>query len=238
VTGPRSKHPTRFLERGALAIWIVVLAATQGTAAGDPVSELLRSVTTFGALSEFTGTPVTRCLPSSYDAMLCEWQLGNRHAGWDPLARVLDSGDRVSLICELPNDGSVRAYDSCTAQPMRSNRNRWPRISSRRRESPRERKARRVALRERNRSSAQRQIDSALTLVGLSRLIGALPNECVSEMAGTQVCLWRGTARTPGHGTLAAAIGASMHKKVRMRCTLPTDGGPRGRASCRVDIGA
>ena len=68
--------------------------------------------------------------------------------------------------------------------------------------------------------------------------MGAVPNECSPQSGGLQVCLWRASARTYGHGTLAMSIGAPKTKRVRMHCRLPTDGGHRAPDSCSVEIGS
>jgi hypothetical protein len=94
--------------------------------------------------------------------------------------------------------------------------------------------------RERVKREAHARIAAARTLVALSRLVGAAPDQCVPSPLdpGRQVCLWRATSQTQGHGTLAVSVLAPLQKKVRMSCELPLDGGPRDADSCFVEEGA
>ena len=75
------------------------------------------------------------------------------------------------------------------------------------------------------------------TLVELSRLLGAAPNQCQSGSAGQQTCLWRTTSQTFGHGTLVVWIGATQRQKIRFHCILPTDGSERAPGSCSAHLG-
>jgi hypothetical protein len=187
-------------------------------------------------LTRFAGRAPSVCVLSTATTELCEWQLGNRHAGWAPLAAAIDTTDQVNLICELPSDGGPRASRSRIAYPRRSNRGRFPipTASSTRRgqrsESPTE-------ARERYRRQTNRALEAARTLLELVHLVGAAPNECSRQSSALQVCLWRATNRTYGHGTLAMSIGAPKGKRVRMQCQLPTDGSDRAPDSCRVEVG-
>lgn len=72
----------------------------------------------------------------------------------------------------------------------------------------------------------------------LSALVGDAPDYCQSEIGEQVHCLWRTTAATYGHGTLAMTIGAPFRKKVRLSCRLPVQGSPRGAKSCVVTIGS
>ena len=70
-------------------------------------------------------------------------------------------------------------------------------------------------------------------------LARALPDDCASsESPELLTCTWRTTARTFGHGTLAAWISADRNKKIRLHCAFPTDGAARAPESCRAEIGA
>jgi hypothetical protein len=188
-------------------------------------------------LTRFAGRAPSVCVVSTATTELCEWQLGNRHAGWAPLAAAIDTTDQVSLICGLPSDGSPRAAGSCNVYPRRSNRGRFPIPTAsstgraRGKESP-------AQARERYRRQTKQALATARTLPELVHLMGALPNECSPQSSELQVCLWRASARTYGHGTLVMSIGASKHKRVRMRCRLPTDGSDRAPDSCSVEVGA
>jgi hypothetical protein len=96
----------------------------------------------------------------------------------------------------------------------------------------------REVVRSRYQDEADRAIAEAVTLVDLSRLVGAAPDECTAASGGLRFCLWRTTNRTFGHGTLAMWIGASKGKKIRLRCLLPDDGSPRRPGSCSAEVGA
>jgi hypothetical protein len=227
--------------------WLVVLC-TAGLACstlppppteqgGTRVDRILEQQGNKDALTRFTGRPPFICVMSSGTTELCQWQLGNRDAGWAPLAATIDTGDQANLICELPNDGSPRAAGSCSVHARRSNRGQFPipSASSVRSRRPKERPA---EARERYKRLTNQSLAQAHTLPELARLIGAVPNECSPQASESQVCLWRATATTYGHGTLAMSIDAPKSKRLRMRCQLPTDGSERTPDSCSVQIGA
>jgi hypothetical protein len=212
-----------------------LLAVAVGASA-ESVDELLASASTAVEVEAFAGVPVTRCVAAPSAMSLCEWQLGNRAAGWKAVTMAIDTDDRVALLCLLPDDGSARTPGSCTAAPMVSNRSRWG-VTSRARRKGAKLPKEQFASPASKRVAAQREIDAARTLIEISRMLGATPVGCTPGLPGSQVCLWKGTARVHGHGTLAASIGTSMSKKVIMRCSLPLDGSPRNPGSCRVQIG-
>jgi hypothetical protein len=189
------------------------------------------------AISGFVGAPPAACIASSPRTELCQWSLGARELGWASLARAIGTRDRINLLCELPTDGRRRTADACSAYPQRSNRVAWslPAASGHKGSRPVES---REVVRSRYREEADRAIAAALTLVDLSRLMGAAPDECTAASGGLRFCLWRTTNRTFGHGTLAMWIGASKNKKIRLRCMLPDDGSPRGPGSCSAEVGA
>jgi hypothetical protein len=226
--------------------WLVVLC-TAGLACtklppqsteqgGTRVDRILEQKEDKDALTGFTGRPPSICVVSTGTTELCEWRLGNRYAGWAPLAAAIETGDQVNLICKLPSDGSPRAGGSCSVHPRRSNRGQFriPNPSSARKRRPKEHTA---AVRARYRKETNEALAQARTLPELARLIGAVPNECSPQSSGLQVCLWLATNRTYGHGTLAMSIGAPKRKRVQMRCQLPTDGSERAPNSCRVEVG-
>ena len=156
-------------------------------------------------ITGFVGAPPSVCLATSPWAELCEWKMGRREPGYTAIARAIRSDDYINLLCELPTDGSPRASDACSAYPQRSNRMSWslPARSGRKGSRPVES---REVLRSRYQSEADEAIAGAVTLVDLSRLMGAAPSECTAVSAGTRFCLWRTTSRTFGHGTLAMWI--------------------------------
>jgi hypothetical protein len=207
---------------------------TQGGA--KRVDEVLAEQAYKDDLRRFAGRPPSNCVISTQTTELCEWQLGNRHAGWASLAEAIDTDDQVNLICDLPRDGGPRARGSCTAHPRRSNRGQFPIPASSgvkrstAEESPSQARARYRRL-------TNQALARARTLPQLARLMGAIPNECLPNPGDSQVCLWRTTNRTYGHGTLAMSIGAPKRKRVRMQCRLPTDGSERAPDSCFVEVG-
>jgi hypothetical protein len=219
-----------------LIAFSAALFAVAVGASAESVDELLAGASTAVEVEAFAGVPVARCVAAPGAMSLCEWQLGNRAAGWKALAMAIDTDDRVALMCLVPDDGSARTPGSCTAAPMVSNRSRWGVTSRARRKGTKPSKKQRTSQASK-RVAAQGEIDAARTLVEISRMMGTTPVGCTPGLPGSQVCLWKGTARVPGHGTLAASIGASMSKKVIMRCSLPLDDSPRNPGSCQVQIG-
>jgi hypothetical protein len=187
-------------------------------------------------ITGFVGAPPAICLASSPRTELCEWKMGRRERGYAAVARAIASSDYINLLCELPTDGRPRENDACGAYPQRSNRRSWsiPTRSARKGSGP---VTSREVLRSRYQSQADEAIAGAVTLVDLSRLMGAAPSECTAASAGTRFCFWRTTARTYGHGTLAMWIRASTGKKIRFRCVLPDDGSPRQPESCSAEVG-
>jgi hypothetical protein len=200
------------------------------------VNFLLAGYPTKRALSDFVGSAPALCIQSSATEELCEWQAGDRLPGWGPLAAAIDTGDRVNLICNLPLSGAPRARDACSVHPRRSNRYSWKVPSS----APRrdETSGDPAETRRLHRELANRWMSEADTLVRLSRLMGAIPDECRPGSPGEQVCLWRTTSHTFGHGTLLVWIGAPKRKKIRLQCVLPSDGSPRQPDSCIAQVGA
>jgi hypothetical protein len=84
---------------------------------------------------------------------------------------------------------------------------------------------------------AKQILAGARSAFELSVLVGDAPDACSSREGGFQ-CLWRASASTYGHGTLAMTIQAPFGKKVRLRCHLPPAGLPRAEDSCTVEIGS
>lgn len=225
---------TRSLLRIVLSAPLLAVAVA---ASAESVDELLAGRSTAVEIEAFAGVPVTRCVAAPGAMSLCEWQLGNRAAGWKALAMAIDTDDRVALLCLVSEDGSPRTPGSCTAASMRSNRSRWGVTSPARRKGakpPKQQHASPASIR----AAARAEIDAARTLVEISRMLGATPVDCGPGLPGSQVCLWKGSARMHGHAVLAASIGASMSKKVTLRCSLPLDGSPRSPGSCQVRIGS
>lgn len=225
------------------------LAAQGDGDAQTRLARLLADYRTRDQLAQFVGAAPGSCVACSRASELCEWRAGPDQPGFRPLAGLLErsgGGDSVSLLCELPRSGSARSRDSCSVHPRRSDRDRWDvptgSMSSTRatRTWDRMKPTDLRAARERVASEANARIAAARTLVALSRLVGAAPDQCVPSPLdpGRQVCLWRATSQTQGHGTLAVSVLAPLQKKVRMSCELPLDGGPRDADSCFVEEGA
>jgi hypothetical protein len=190
------------------------------------------------ALNDFVGAPPVRCLRSSATEEVCQWQASNHAPGWVTLAASIGTGDRVNLICGLPLSGAPRASDSCSVHPQRSNRYSWqvpPAAPTKGADGEQQTAA---EVRRRHRELANRWMSEADTLVSLSRLMGAIPDECRASSPGSQTCLWRTTSHTFGQGTLVVWIGAAKRKKIRLQCVLPTDGTPRQPNSCFAEVGA
>jgi hypothetical protein len=188
-------------------------------------------------LSAFVGDPPAICLKSSPTTWLCQWRAGRRQPGWDSLAAAIRTNDYINLLCELPLDGSARAADSCTAHPRRSNRFSWE-YPKKKGKGARIKPEEIARMREQNRKIADQAIANATTLVELSRLMGTTPDWCSPRAEEQQLCLWRTTNQTFGHGTLAMWIGESKRKKILFQCALPTNGTKRAPGSCTADVGA
>jgi hypothetical protein len=197
------------------------------------VDRLLEGVRDRQGISSWVGDAIVQCLPALPTTDLCEWEVGGRSQGWQALSDAIDSDDRIMLICEFAADGSGREPGSCSAHPRRSNRTYFRNLS------PPVKGHRRTVKnkRDENAKLAGEWIRSARSLADLSRLLGELPSECTDMPDGTRSCLWRTTARTYGHGTVAAWIDASKTKKIRFWCTLPKDGQPRADGSCSAEVG-
>jgi hypothetical protein len=218
---------------GALALILSTASADAEPGAGD----LLDAQRTRAALESFIGRPPAHCIASGAGLDLCEWRLGNRDPAWASLAAAIDTAYRLNVLCEIPSDGSARAQGSCSVHPRRSERSGWavPNLHPNRRgEST---VSERRAARERLALRAEAALAKAETLIEISRLVGAAPDQCRSQGPGTRTCLWRATSQTQGHAILAAGIAAPKRKKVRLECRLPADGSARRADSCKVEIG-
>jgi hypothetical protein len=224
---------------GCLALCFVAAGPAEATidqTDSQRIRGVLGNVRTQEQLVMFAGKAPESCVSSRTGFELCEWWLAKADVGWKPLAEALETRYRISLICELPIDGSARGDFSCGAYPQVSNRDSW-KVSTT--ERGRRRKASDITReRDHNLHRALEQLSSARSLAALSSLVGAIPDECSVVGNGLRLCLWRTTSRTWGHGTLATTIGASYGKKVRMDCYLPEDGRPREPDTCHVEVGA
>ncbi len=201
------------------------------------VEQVLYAYSDADELSDFVGLPPLRCIQNSAETRLCEWQAGTRDAGWKPMAQAISTSDRVNLICELYLSGAPREPNSCTVHPRRSNRASWDR-AARRTGRGAQTASERAKVEAGNRRTTDQWMTQADTMLLMSRLMGALPNECTAHSESEQVCTWRTTSQTFGHGTLAVWIDVSKSKKIRLHCILPADGSPRTPGSCQAEVGA
>jgi hypothetical protein len=210
-------------------------AATDARARG---ADALAAQATRAELDAFLGQPPALCVASDAGLELCEWRLSSRDPAWTSLAASIGTDSRVNVLCEIPGGGAARAPGSCSVHPRRSARRGWEIPNLVVRKGSNQSRADRRAARERLVRRAEAMLAEAETLVELSRLVGAAPDQCRGLESGTRSCLWRATSRTEGHGMLAASILAPQRKKVRLECRLPAGGAPRGAGSCKVEIGA
>jgi len=218
---------------GALVAMLSIAPPGAAARDGDP----LAAQRTRGDLMVALGRPADRCISTTAGLELCEWSLGNRDAAWKALARSIDTRARVNVLCELPDDGGARAPGSCSVYPRESDAATWalPNLHPTRRGDSSV--AARRAARESVAQRAEATLAQARTLLELSHLVGAAPDECRPVGPGLRSCLWRATSRTLGHGMLAATIEAPQRKKLRLECLLPADGTARPPGSCKVEIG-
>ena len=189
-------------------------------------------------LGRFVGHLDAGCVQNSQTTELCQWQAGKRNPGWRSMALAIETKNRVNLICELPTSGAPRSAGSCTIHPVRSNRNAWETGSRGGAKAAGLKVREKAKARAKNRVTADRWIAEARTMLELSRLLGAIPDECTSRSENEQYCLWRTTKYTFGHGTLAAWIEVRKSKKIWLRCPFPKDGGRRPFESCHAQVGS
>ena len=96
------------------------------------------------------------------------------------------------------------------------------------RDMVREREQRREAAR----AKAELALAKADTLLGLTRLVGIVPDRCLELDPETRVCSWEITNKMPGYRALAAIAGTT--KRVFLVCELPFDNSERPKNSCSV----
>ena len=206
------------------------------SAASDPAGAetALARFGTEGAISAFLG-PRPSCVSASSTTRLCEWLLSARDPGFRAVAAGIGTGDRVGVLCELPAARVEREVGSCTGHPRRSNRSAYN-VSRLNLKTAAARRRREHKL-EVHRELASGELAAAGTLLSISRLLGCAPAQCDKIDAESQLCTWRLSKHTYGHGTVAASIRAEMSKQVRLRCHLPLDGSLRTEDSCSAQIG-
>lgn len=200
------------------------------------VREVLEPHGTESEIISFSGSLPRRCIKVSGGTRICVIPLNNRNSGWSPLAAELDTGDRLNLLCEFYEDDRERAPDSCSVHAQRSNRRYYSKKIPKNRGNKRVQKRVILEAKSHLKKQANELIDGARTALELSNLMGDAPYDC-HPSAESYVCSWLGSNATYGHGTLAMSIGVPFRKKVRLLCTLPSDGSPRAPDSCTVSIG-
>lgn len=237
------------LHRAAVAAAVIVGIATGGVPrarAGGAVAPagsapaLLRPYETEAELSAYIGRRPLLCAQTSDSHRICTWTASKRQPAWSELAPTVPTEDRVNLVCELPTGDGPRKPGSCSVHPRRSNRGAWRDAQLSDEERARQADAQASGGEggeEQKRAAARSVVDAARTALELSRMVGQGPERCELDRT-TRSCLWRTTAKTQGHGTLAMAIGAPFHKKIRMECWLPAEGGPRRLETCKIEVGS
>src|SRR6266850_4295825 len=76
------------------------------------------------------------------------------------------------------------------------------------------------------------EFENSRTKGELTRFIGIYASQCIPARPGFQLCKWDVDDRYQSWETLARAIGTK--RRVTVICELPSDGGPRGAASCGI----
>jgi hypothetical protein len=177
------------------------------------------------------GADPTSCWTAAPARQVCTWWLNARHAGWELLAPTVPTKAPVALVCELPIDGTPRAADACSVHrrefvPLEDELARYGAgdVAARARAS--------ADSRDERRPEARAVLDAQRTLAALSRLVGSGPDRCEADTPSQQLCTWNVGNRFEGYELLAAAAGTG--RRVRLVCTLPTDGSDRAPDSCRT----
>jgi hypothetical protein len=187
-------------------------------------------------LSIFVGAEPSWCTAVFEGEEVCTWTISNRQSGWRALAATVPTKAQVFLVCELPTSALGREPGSCSVHPRRSNRADWkPPFKNDRMERTRRKRVENEEAQAQRRRQAVALLDSARTLMDLSRLVGRGPDSCVlREGALRWRCSWRADLATEGQGTLATAAGADYDQKITLDCFLPADRSPRSLESCTL----
>ena len=216
----------------ALPLFVAGLGVSASSAlAGSAVETILAPHKTAEALSAFIFAKPSRCIELTQESRACLWQIGNRRASWESLAKTLGTIDRINVICTLPTTGD-RAEDSCAGYPQRSNRGHY-RVAARR--ATKGRRADAETLDQKRRQMTERgraALRAARNLDALVALTGTLPTHCAGDVDADRTCVWRLSARTLGHGTVAASAELSPNEQVRLEC--PIDAMNARRGECRA----
>jgi hypothetical protein len=193
---------------------------------GDRAGELgaLDARTTKVELAEFAGGEAARCVFSAPGLELCAWSIDPGNDAWATLAVDVETEGDLTLLCELPLDGSPRAEASCRAHPRAvqtaSDAGGLPPVGA--------------AGSLENRREAERRLGAALTVRALSDLVGDIPERCKTG-PNVQTCEWSLAEGVVGYGLLASLVDdAGSGSAVRLRCVLPLDGAARSTDSCET----
>jgi hypothetical protein len=197
--------------------------------------QLLSGQMTKRDLSGFIGIPPIRCVTSSDTSEVCQWEAGSQQSGWGALAGAIGTRDWLNVVCDVRTDAGPRNPSSCGVYPRRSNRGSWSVVHPG--DTRRQKRSHRINEKRRLVKRADQIISEAETIVDLSLLMGSVPDSCSPGSPDEQACVWRLTNRSFGHGTVATWIDAPKRKKIRLFCTLPTDGSRRQPGSCSASVG-
>lgn len=235
MTPSRLRYPPLRLT-ALLALAVIIPALSVGA---DPAQEYRTSIETVRHvlapyrtemdMIEFIGDIPFWCTDGPGGTTICSWRLSKREKGWRPLAKALDTGDRLNLVCEFPANDAPRATDSCSVHSQRSNRGYWRARMSGADGGGGGRNL--GGSRRELQAQAKKLLAGARTAFELSTLVGDAPAQCRVKKRRA-FCVWRTDADTYGHGTLAVIIDTGFGDKVRLACMLPADGSPREPESC------
>ena len=223
IAAPRTRGRRTQLAAAALAVAITVACATENPRLGVR-ADAISGFTTQVQLNEGLGSGPRRCVRSRAGHQLCGWIVTNRSAIWEPLAEELDTPRRINVLCELPDDGSPRAADACTAYARVATSSARMRAFLSGEPEPEDGNV--------SGADAQRALDDARTVVALSRLVGDIPGQCLPVDPRTQRCEWALNNQSPGFRLVAATL--DTKKAVVLTCELPADGTDRSDDGCTV----
>lgn len=228
-----------------LVMLLTMLGPLAAPAPADPAQRIRESISlmrevlapykTEAEMNVLIGVPPTRRIEVPGGVVISVWPLSKKEAGWWPLAEVLNTGDRLNLICKFPTKGGPRSEDSCGVHRSRSNRAYYRNLINPRQKKIKPRRSGSRQVREALMTSAQQLLAEARTAFEVSILVGEGPHFCRAGYASS-LCSWRLNSHSYGHGTLAMTIEANFTKKIDLTCLLPADGTPRAADSCDVYI--
>jgi hypothetical protein len=223
---------------GLVALVAVVAVAEKWDPAPVTTSRVLERYETKIELSIFVGAEPSWCTLIFEKTEICTWTVSNKQAGWRALANAVRTEHPLHLVCEVPTGALSREPNSCSAHPRRSNRAEWrPPFSSERMERTRRKRAENQKAAEERQREATALLDSARTVMALSRLVGKGPTACsLPEGSLRWQCVWHADIATEGHGTLATLAGGAYDDDLRVECFLPSDRSPRSLESCSVSV--